>query len=778
MALVRGNTSIRATGNAPGPLTLSHTVASGTGRILFVAATLEDGTFDLNTPTFNGVSMTLISGASVANAANKVRWYYLLNPDVTTANISFTSTGGTSGICFAAVNYTGWPSGGVPVVAATNTASSTTAVDSGSMSKAAGDFFLAAVSMGDATRTTTWTNATEWGDNQGNSLTFSVAYYEGTNTTQTITATADSSTSRLALSVIKLVESAGITVSVDDDTPSPTQAIVITKSGGNWNGTPTATLTDNAGADVAMPALTSVSGAVATLTLGAGSINNYDDANATWERIRWNQVLTLKVTDGDGTGTDTLTIIPPVDDHFDTLGASGVYVTSPGGANDDSYVHVVSGDGEGLPILADLAGNTVPTTARFLCFDVSQNKWLAQIEHTFNVASAALDGEYADAFTGTNGTLITAHSPDADIVGDGYTIEKDVSTASAVSNAVTIQSNQLYINDANEGAVIDVGTNEPDFEFDWVCATGKEFVAHVRRIDDTEHIHMYVVQSTGLIRVNERVSSANIGVTGTNSTNTTFTNGVTYRFRIQVVGTQITVYVDGVQQLQVSSTRAGESHATKVGLFAAGAGTFPAIFDNANVYSDYAPAAITLSLSTETPNPGDTVTVTVNGGTLANTSYTGTLNGVSATLSGKTTGGCTLTIPGYDQFDAAGTMVNAGWYRNLVFQLNDGTNTPSITLQVVPDEPSNYGVIGADALIFPPTNAKFEDECYVRILTGYGVAYPATCNVVGVGTGTIMAFDPVLQSWLAARSVGSFSAATGGGGAVAKHLRRIMHRRA
>ncbi len=604
------------------------------------------------------------------------------------------------------------------------------------------------------TPTSGWTQAT-YGWNSTVNAVFTAQFREisGNITDNDLTPTGNTATNATGCLTAEFAPvMTSIVVSVDDSTPEPTQAVVITKSGGNWNGTPTATLTDNNGSPVAMPALTSVSGAVATLTLGAGSINNYDDSNATWELIRWNQLLTLTVTDSDGSGDTTLTITPPVDDHFDSLGASGVYVTSPGTSGDDSYVHIVSGDGEGLPVLADLQGNTVPTVARFLCFDVSADKWLAQIEHTFDVTAATLDGEYADAFTGTNGTLITAHTPTTDTVGGGYTIEKDVSTAAAVSNAVTIQSNRLYINDANEGMVKDVGTVEPDFSFDWVCATGKEFVAQVRRVDDTEHIHMYVKQSDGLVRLNERVASANIGMTGTRETTHTFVDGTTYRFRIYVVGLVVTVYIDDVQILQPSSTRTGESHATKVGLFAAGAGTFPAIFDNANVYSDYV-AGLTLSLSDETPNPGDVITVTVGGGVLANTSYTGTLNGVSVTLGSKTTGGCTVTIPDYAQYDASGTMVNAGFYRNLTLELNDGTNTPTTTLQIVPDDADSFGTVGADELVHAPVGTKTGDDCYVRVLTGSATTSPETCDATGFYTADFMVFDTVGEVWLAKVSV-------------------------
>lgn len=588
MALVRGNTSIRATGSEPGPLTLSHTVGAGSGRILFVPVTIEDASNSINTPTFNGVSMLEVAGSEAVNGANKVKWFYLLDPAVTTANISVSSSGGTGGMCCAGINYTGWPAGAVPVVAATTTASSQTSVSSGTITKLAAEFFLAAVSQGDAALTNTWTNATEFGDSQGNSLTFSVAYYEGTSTSLAISTLASSSTSRHALSVIKLIESTSITVTVDDDTPSPTQAIVITKSGGDFAGTVVAELHDADDNFVDVSAFLTGTGPTRTLTLGGGSRDNYDDANATWELIPWGEVLTLRMTDSGGSGTDTLTIIPPVEDHFGVRGATVDYEVS-GSANTDQIYVDVYGDGEGLPEISSFQGNTVPTTVRFRAFRRASNpkKWLAYREEIFDVASTTLDGGYADSFTGTDGTLITAHAPDNDIVGGGYSIEKDRASSPAVSNAVTIQGGRLYINDGNEGPVIDVGTNEPDFSWDWICETGKEFIAQVRRLDDTEHIHLYVKQSTGLIRINERVADANIGVTGTNEVTTTFTNGVTYRFRIEVVDLVITVYVDDVQVLQVTSIRAGENRATKIGLFSAGSGTFPVQFDDTNVDTDY-----------------------------------------------------------------------------------------------------------------------------------------------------------------------------------------------
>lgn len=577
-----------------------------------------------------------------------------------------------------------------------------------------------------------------------------------TNATPAITTWPDS-LNRAGIT-LEFVPQTTITVTVDDDTPSPTQAIVITKSGGNWNGTPTATLTDNNGANVAMPALTSVSGAVATLTLGAGSITNYDDSNATWELIRWNQTLTLTVTDNDGSGTDTIVIQPPVTDHFDAQGATTDYPVTGSATGDDVYIHIVSGNGEGLPALCGIQGSTVPTTFNVMCFDISADKWLTARQEVINVSGSGLAGEYADAFTDTNSTAITSHTPDTDTVGTGYRVEKDVSTSAAVSNAVDIQSNQVRINDANEGFVIDVGTTEPDFTIDWALQVGdttKSAIVQVRRKDDTEHVHVLFRQTDSLIRINERVASTNVGVTGTNEATYTFDANTTYTLRVQVVGNQITVYVNDVQQLQVASTRDPASDATDIGVFSGS--TYPIYFDNANCESDYVASSRTISFDAATYNPGDTVTVTVGGGVLANTTYTGTLNGVTATLGSKTTSGCTLTIPGYDEFDAAGAHATTGWYRNLAVQLDDGTNTPSATLQIVPDVAANFGVLGAGPYVYAPVGSDIGDECYVRVISGSGTAYPENCNIIGSGSGEVMVFDVINGAWLDTYEVGSFS---------------------
>ncbi len=384
MALVRGNTSIRATVAAPGPNTLSHTVASGSGRILFVPVTLEDASNDISAVSFNGVSMTLISDASVANGANKLRWYYLLDPDVTTANISVTAGGGTGGMCFAGINYTGWPSGGVPVLADTETATSTTSVTSSTMTKNAGDFFLAAAAFAEATLTTTWTNATEWGDSQGNSITFSVAYYEGTATSHTITATPSSSSARLALSVIKLVETA-YSISVDDSTidPHPDTVVTITKSGGNWNGTPTATIEGTA------ITLSGSGNTTRTFTL------DIDDLlpSGAWNAISPTSTATLAVTDSDGTFTTEVQIVfsPSIgEDYVASPGVNvGTYLAVPGAVSGDphfAFWHLGDGIRDKTISGTTDAGTgyfvpiTLPSQGRLIAYDVSGAVWLAHVD--------------------------------------------------------------------------------------------------------------------------------------------------------------------------------------------------------------------------------------------------------------------------------------------------------------------------------------------------------------------------------------------------------------
>lgn len=80
-----------ATGSVGTTLTWAHTVSAGDDRVLLVmTVNVGDGT---SAVTFNGDAMTEIAGSfGVANSNTRTRAFYILAPDVATANIVATKT--------------------------------------------------------------------------------------------------------------------------------------------------------------------------------------------------------------------------------------------------------------------------------------------------------------------------------------------------------------------------------------------------------------------------------------------------------------------------------------------------------------------------------------------------------------------------------------------------------------------------------------------------------------------------------------------------------------
>lgn len=541
---------------------------------------------------------------------------------------------------------------------------------------------------------------------------------------------------------LEFTPAAVITVSVDDDTPSPTQAIVITKSGGNWSGTPTATLTDNNGANVAMPALTSVSGAVATLTLGAGAITNYDDSNATWELIRWNQSLTLTVTDSSGSGTDTITITPPVLDHFDTL-AGGAFDYAPSGSanGDDCYVHIVTGDGEGLPIIAGFQGNSVPTTVRFMVFDVSADKWLTAVSNTFDVASATAGDTY-DTFTGANDTALNSHTPDADAVGDGWTIEADKpSNPAPTSGDVTIQSNRLSIVDNTVGGSIDLGVTDFDITWDYISgtSTSEEWTAYLRRVDGDNAVTVYVRRATNTVRVVSRVAGVGTALTNTLiaavNTPVTIANSTTYEFRAVLSGSDFSLYVDNVLTGTYTIPVAAAATATRFGLYSSIATpSNPITFDNVNAITGYASPSNTITLVSDDVAPGGTVSGTLSSA-LAGTINAVYLKDVPLSITAATSSSFSATVMALAEFDANGTAVAIQMSVPQTLRVTDGTTELTTTMQVVYGVSANFGQAGTGPYQYPPAGLAAGDDVLVQVVSGSGTAYPTTAGFRAAALG-------------------------------------------
>ena len=575
------------------------------------------------------------------------------------------------------------------------------------------------------------------------------------------------------------------TISIDDATPSPGDAIVITKAEGAFVGTVQVELTDNNGAYVSVASAVTGSGATRTLTLPAlatsSAVSAWDDADALWEKFAWGDVLTLRVTDDEGVDTDTLTITPPVADHFDkAAGGSYDHITDSAGTEsgvDDVYVHVVSpGDGEGLPIVSGFQGNTVPTTVHFMKYDNSADKWLAATVVTFDVAAAALNGTFADAFGGAAADL-DDHVPDTDDVGSGWVIERDLSTAAApAADAVNIDgSGYLVITNANEGGTANIGVSDQDITVGFVInSDANDWSLHGRRVDDTAHITVFI-RDNGTVSINQRVASVGIGVTGTSSVSLgAFADG-THIARLVLVGTSAKVYIDDVIQLDVVVAAANAS-GTKAGIYSSGTVNGAGVkFDYINVDSAYVAGTRTLTFSDSTVTPGQAITCTVVGADFAGTIDVGSINGISATPSGADLNSCTLTFPTMAEFDAGGTHITTPWYESVIVSISDGVGTAAVgTVQIEAPVPASFGYAGTGSYAYPPVGVEPGDPAYIHVVSGTGTANPETFSYTATTSAVIwsMAFSATLRVWLTKR----VKALVFAGGSVRTLVRRSVRR--
>lgn len=110
------NSTSKGGATAGTTVTVSHTIAAGDDRILLVGTSLINGT-SVSGVTYGGVSMTqaisVQPSQAVGGAERVLQLFYLLNPDVGTANIVVTKTSGTATYChnvaYNGVNQSSFP---------------------------------------------------------------------------------------------------------------------------------------------------------------------------------------------------------------------------------------------------------------------------------------------------------------------------------------------------------------------------------------------------------------------------------------------------------------------------------------------------------------------------------------------------------------------------------------------------------------------------------------------------------------------------------------------
>lgn len=717
-----------------------------TGQLILVCATYR--AFAGATMTTSPSGYSLLASYGPSTDPRLYIWGKIGTSSESSVTVDFNGSDYATAVAVAYESTTGWPAIGSVLVGSTTGNSSTaggstrwiahTMVASGNLALQL-NVKPTTTSISGFTPTSGWTQASFATAGTSTSIAACSQYQKitGNASANTTTLSGDSATAAVSTLFVEFAPAANITVSVNDSTPEPTQAITITKTSGNWVGTPTATL-----GGVAMPALTSVGSNTAVLTLGAGDITNYDDSNATWELIRWNTALDLVVTDNSvQSNAVSITIQPPILDHFDQL-AGGVFDYAPTGAadNDDCYVYIASGDGEGLPKIAGFQGNTVPSTVRFMVFDVSGAKWLACTTgdgiETFNTAQQLLSGDTADSFTETSDTALSSHTPDTDAVGNGWTIEAD-KTANPAPSAGTVMvigaTDRLTITGNTSGGSIDLGTTDMDVSWDVITgtSTGEEWTAYLRRVDGDNGVTVYVRRTTNMIRCVNRVSGVGTNLTNTliSGTNTpyTFANSTTYSFRAVVSGQDLNVYVNDVLVGTYVVPTTPAANATRFGLYSSVATpTYPIYFDNFNAVTGYVAPSATMTLGASTVAPGATFSGT------ASPAFAGTINKVYLAdvplgLTAATTSTFTARVMDVSEFDASGIAAAIRMGVPQVVRVTDGATELTTTVSVVWGVAANFGA-AAGPFRHPPDGLVDGDDVLIEVVSGSGTADPITAD--------------------------------------------------
>jgi hypothetical protein len=202
--------------------------------------------------------------------------------------------------------------------------------------------------------------------------------------------------------------------------------------------------------------------------------------------------------------------------------------------------------------------------------------------------SSSLPGPLVqDTFSGeSDGTLLTAHTPDIDTVGGGWV--DDGATGPGDGDVLAIQSNAVEPDqvafDSVQRAVVDSGASDVDISLDVTIdsnADGTEGILF-RYVDVDNHwqaiwgngdsVHIWVID--------ERVSK-----TYTRRASVAFTPSATttYSFRVVASGTSITATIDGGYQIAYTSSL--YQTATKHGIMGqsrdyVGAPATPPAYDN------------------------------------------------------------------------------------------------------------------------------------------------------------------------------------------------------
>ena len=475
-------------------------------------------------------------------------------------------------------------------------------------------------------------------------------------------------------------------------------------------------------------------------------------AGGTAQHTQIGKPVTATVTNGATTAASSLTISLPVSGYAQATMAiayaamsaeAKTWIPAATIANDD----ILAVGASTVTVNGEVAVPSDNFTLTYRRFSLVSRLWSANLTNLFALATQPVIIE--DEFTGSNGTLMEAHTPEVNIPGGPWATTV-VSTGS-VTPVVSIQNNRLSCSSVRGGADINAGTVNVQVEADWAIGaeTNAAMHLHVRRQNADNYVGCFFDQAAKYVRIQTRVNGSLL--TQAQSLPYDFTVNTIHTVKVLARQNNVGVYINGT--LVVSAdvpTLQGLSN-TRVGLFA-GAGFMPTQFTRMVVNQAPPPTAPqTFATNKAVYAPGEVMTAVISPSVEVPNLLT--INGRAVALTTPVVNGFQATLPALSAF-LGGAWADTPWFVPLNIVVGFPTEPDIVqTIQFAGPAPANvpnaayfWGSAG-DGSATVGEGASW----YIRPLTGsiYAITDAITVVATAAGTAEFWAYNEATLLWAA-----------------------------
>lgn len=184
------------------------------------------------------------------------------------------------------------------------------------------------------------------------------------------------------------------------------------------------------------------------------------------------------------------------------------------------------------------------STVSFSNSDTNENPYTFAIAGTGEIANAGLEPvRVVDTFTDANGTLLSAHVPDVDEEGLGWSVLEN--------NAVIMGDAVQLLGNDSAPPVIEAGVSDAVVTVDYIPVAGSRDGLVFRYIDRDNFLELNARQPNGDLRL---LRTSGGGLSTLASTQVTWTPGAIHQLKVVLSGTTVTGYVNGVEMLTANVT--------------------------------------------------------------------------------------------------------------------------------------------------------------------------------------------------------------------------------